>query len=83
MDSSQTRITQTADEAFQAALNAYNAAYHNHVYAVATKGMTPQRACRLQDEALALCGSPYHRIGRGLHSPAQRAYLALFVKPAR
>ena len=83
MDSNQNAINQTAERAFQDALDSYNARYDNHIYALATKGMTPQRACRLQDEALALCGSPYHRIGRGLHSPAQRAYLALFVKPAR
>jgi hypothetical protein len=56
------RVNRMTDEAFQEALARYNAAYDNRLYLRATEGMSTEDACRLQDEAMALCGSPYHKL---------------------
>ena len=75
----QMNITREADEKFQAALDRYNERYENQVYLRATANSTTRQSVALQDEALALCGSPYQRITRRPHTAAQEAFLALFI----
>ncbi len=70
----------------------YNALYDNGLYRAATPYIPPlsapkpvskqalNRAFRLQDAALALCGSPYERIDPAVKwTKEEQAFLDLFV----
>lgn len=64
-DRFQGRIREHLDREWECALSKYNATqYDPHVqalYFAATAGKSPRYAEALQDAALALCGSPFHR----------------------
>lgn len=82
-------LTAQIDELLAKALAHYNARYNNDLYRAATsympeqsQGTIPQynRCFRLQDAALAICGSPYHAIRPTTRwTAAELAFLNLFI----
>lgn len=67
-----------ADKRHSEAMSRYNARYNNAVYVRATDGMSCTHQFRLQDDALALCGSPYYSVSRMRWGEEATAFLALF-----
>ncbi len=85
-----TKMVETLDQMHADAMYRYNAQFGNGLYLAATAYMPPlsapvskrllNRAIRLQDAALALCGSPYERIDPAVKwTKEEQAFLDLFV----
>jgi len=62
------------------AQNWYNAHYDNHLYNKAIANKSPEYGCALQDDAMALCGSPYFKLSHRRWSPAASEFLAQFSR---
>ncbi len=72
-------LRETADSQFFVALGKYNARYNNATYLHATKGSSSKRVGKLIAAAMALCGSPYHKLSAGsMWTGGELAFLTLF-----
>jgi len=76
---SENKIRLARWEAEGAANDKYNGRFNNAAYQAATKNRTVKFANALIDEALALCGSPHHKVTYRAWSPVALDFLALFV----
>ena len=56
----------------------YNLAFSAELYDRATTGKSTVWACALQDDAMALCGSPYHKLSHRQWGNAALDFLARF-----
>ena len=56
----------------------YNAHFDNHLYNKATVGKSAEYGCALQDDAMALCGSPYFKVSRRNWAQSALDFLARF-----
>ena len=68
-----------AARGFDVAIEQYRECYDNDAFVVATQGVGETTKQALIREAMALCGSPYHRVTRRRWNEDQLAFLALFV----
>ena len=75
------RMRLQADIRHGNAQNWYNAHFKNHIYNKATMGKSAAYGCALQDDAMALCGSPYFKVSNRKWSQAALDFLALFGPP--
>jgi hypothetical protein len=60
----------------------YSAHFDSHTYNKATAGKTARYGRALQDDAMALCGSPYFKISRRNWAKPALDFLARFEKGA-
>jgi len=69
------------DEMHAEAMAKYNGRYDNAIYIAATEfpGKTVERILALQEDAMALCGSPYYHRSFLDWAPEELAFLALFL----
>lgn len=58
----------------------YNERFDNATYVAAVNGLSIVRINRLIDDAMALCGSPYHAMSHTRWSQAAWDFLALFCE---
>jgi len=70
---------QLGDDRFYQAQKVYNSAFDNHLYTMATQGKGTQYANALIDEAMALCGSPFHKMSNRRWSVKAVAFLERFA----
>ena len=68
-----------ADTKHGLAQNWYNAHFDNVAYGKATAGKGAAYGCALQDDAMALCGSPYFKVSSRNWAQAALDFLALFT----
>lgn len=67
------------DYQFQEAQALYNGHFDNHLFTKATNGKSSKYANALIDEALAICGSPYHKLSFRRWGKEAMAFLERFV----
>ena len=67
------------EDRFYRAQNVYNMHFDNVRYTAATQGKSTQYANALIDEAMALCGSPYHKMSDRRWSTEAVAFLERFA----
>ena len=72
-------VHEHAEAQFVAAQRRYNERFNQQRYVNATKHLSGKTANALIDDALVLCGSPYHKLSCRRWSTAALEFLALFT----
>ena len=71
------------DAEMTTAFKEYHSGFDNHIFGTAIVGKDSKYASDLIDDALALCGDPWHTVSRTRWNTKALAFLALFKKRVR